>query len=69
MKRNPTDEIENISLSAKQIKAKLEDKSRYQTVYSKIEGSSAAPTAGLHFTPELLTKIKNYGTLFLTITE
>lgn len=43
------------------IKEKLKDKERYQTVYSKIEGSSAAPTAGLHFTPELLQKIREMG--------
>ena len=43
------------------IKEKLEDKNRYQTVYSKINGSSAAPTAGLHFTEELLEKIKQKG--------
>lgn len=43
------------------IHAKLKDKERYQTVYSKIEGSSAAPTAGLHFTNELLTNIKKKG--------
>ncbi|MBQ4583453.1 MAG: tRNA preQ1(34) S-adenosylmethionine ribosyltransferase-isomerase QueA [Bacilli bacterium] len=40
------------------IKEKLEDKDRYQTVYAKYEGSAAAPTAGLHFTQELLEKIK-----------
>lgn len=43
------------------IHEKLKNKERYQTVYSKVEGSSAAPTAGLHFTKELLTKIKDKG--------
>ena len=43
------------------IKNKLEDKERYQTVYSKTNGSTAAPTAGLHFTPELLQKLKDKG--------
>ena len=43
------------------IKEKLEDKDRYQTVYSKNLGSAAAPTAGLHFTEELLLKIKDKG--------
>ena len=51
------------------IKEKLEDKERYQTVYSKIEGSAAAPTAGLHFTNELLEDIKDKGvkTAYLTL--
>lgn len=43
------------------ITEKLEDKTRYQTVYAKEEGSAAAPTAGLHFTPELIEKIKSMG--------
>ncbi len=43
------------------ITEKLEDKERYQTVYSKHKGSAAAPTAGLHFTNELLEKIKEKG--------
>jgi S-adenosylmethionine:tRNA ribosyltransferase-isomerase len=43
------------------IKEKLKDKNRYQTVYAKTDGSSAAPTAGLHFTPELLQKIRDMG--------
>ena len=43
------------------IKEKLENQARYNTVYSKIDGSAAAPTAGLHFTPALLEKIKNKG--------
>ena len=43
------------------ITAKLEDKERYQTVYSQIKGSAAAPTAGLHFTKELLKEIENKG--------
>ena len=43
------------------IHERLEDKERYQTVYSKEEGSAAAPTAGLHFTKELLQKIKDRG--------
>ena len=43
------------------IKKKLSDKNRYQTVYAKNEGSAAAPTAGLHFTKELLSEIENMG--------
>ena len=43
------------------IKEKLEDKDKYQTVYAKYDGSAAAPTAGLHFTKELLEQIKQKG--------
>ncbi|MEY8320260.1 tRNA preQ1(34) S-adenosylmethionine ribosyltransferase-isomerase QueA [Lachnospiraceae bacterium 46-61] len=43
------------------ITQRLEDKNRYQTVYAKQQGSAAAPTAGLHFTPELLNEIQQKG--------
>lgn len=46
----------------------LEDKNRYQTVYAKQEGSAAAPTAGLHFTPELLNEIQKKGVSIAHIT-
>lgn len=47
---------------------RLEDKNRYQTVYAKYDGSAAAPTAGLHFTPELLEKIKEKGVRIAQVT-
>ena len=46
----------------------LKEKDRYQTVYAKYEGSAAAPTAGLHFTPELLEKIKEKGVEIANVT-
>lgn len=47
---------------------RLEDKNRYQTVYAKHNGSAAAPTAGLHFTPEVLEKIKAKGVKVAEVT-
>ncbi len=49
------------------IKEKLKDQDRYQTVYAKNLGSSAAPTAGLHFTPELISALKDKGVEFATV--
>lgn len=46
----------------------LKDKNRYQTVYAKYDGSAAAPTAGLHFTPELLEQIKEKGVKVAEVT-
>lgn len=62
------DRLGNIPLPP-YIKKQLEDKERYQTVYSKYEGSAAAPTAGLHFTEELLRKVSEAGikTAFVTL--
>ena len=50
------------------IKAKLQDKERYQTVYSKELGSAAAPTAGLHFTDEILSELKEKGVKIAYVT-
>ena len=50
------------------IHEKLKDKERYQTVYNKVDGSAAAPTAGLHFTKELLQEIQDMGVEILEVT-
>jgi len=61
------DEIGNMPLPP-YITKKLEDRSRYQTVYAKDDGSAAAPTAGLHFTEELLKKLKDKGIKIVPVT-
>lgn len=61
------DELGNMPLPP-YITEKLEDKERYQTVYAKHEGSAAAPTAGLHFTNELLDKIRQKGVIVKFVT-
>ncbi|MEG1645833.1 MAG: tRNA preQ1(34) S-adenosylmethionine ribosyltransferase-isomerase QueA [Clostridia bacterium] len=60
------DELGNMPLPP-YITEKLQDKNRYQTVYSKYNGSAAAPTAGLHFTPELLQKITDKGVIIVDV--
>lgn len=61
------EEIGNVPLPP-YITEKLEDKSKYQTVYAKYDGSVAAPTAGLHFTEELLQQIRNKGIYIANVT-
>jgi S-adenosylmethionine:tRNA ribosyltransferase-isomerase len=61
------DRLGNIPLPP-YIKKQLEDRERYQTVYSKHEGSAAAPTAGLHFTKELLQQLADNGILIAYVT-
>jgi len=50
------------------IHTRLDDPERYQTVYAKYPGSAAAPTAGLHFTPELIGELANQGIKFASVT-
>ena len=50
------------------IHKQVEDNNQYQTVYAKVDGSAAAPTAGFHFTPELLEKLKEKGVQIVDIT-
>lgn len=60
------DEIGNMPLPP-YIKEKLEDQDRYQPVYAREKGSAAAPTAGLHFTPELLNTIEKKGVIIVKV--
>lgn len=50
------------------IREKLDDAERYQTVYAKVDGSAAAPTAGLHFTPEIFKQLEDKGVLIADVT-
>ena len=61
------DELGNVPLPP-YIKEKLNDPERYQTVYAKVRGSAAAPTAGLHFTDEIFTKLKEKGVTVVDVT-
>lgn len=61
------DKLGNVPLPP-YIHEKLEDKERYQTVYAKEQGSSAAPTAGLHFTPEVFKKLEEKGVIVTDVT-
>ncbi len=61
------DEVGNAPLPP-YITKKLEDRSRYQTVYAHTEGSAAAPTAGLHFTMRLMDELKGKGVIFAPVT-
>ncbi len=64
---NLLDKLGNVPLPP-YIKKELKDKERYQTVYSKHDGSAAAPTAGLHFTEELLQKLTEKGIILAYVT-
>ena len=61
------DELGNVPLPP-YIREKLDDPERYQTVYAKIRGSAAAPTAGLHFTPETFARLEEKGVIIADVT-
>lgn len=61
------DKLGNVPLPP-YIKERLDDPNRYQTVYAKVDGSAAAPTAGLHFTDEIFNKLKEKGVEILDVT-
>lgn len=61
------DELGNVPLPP-YIREKLDDPERYQTVYAKVRGSAAAPTAGLHFTPEIFQKLRDKGVIIAEVT-
>lgn len=61
------DELGNVPLPP-YIREKLDDPERYQTVYAKVRGSAAAPTAGLHFTPEFFEQIREKGVIIAEVT-
>lgn len=61
------DELGNVPLPP-YIREKLDDPERYQTVYAKVRGSAAAPTAGLHFTPEIFRKLRDKGVIIAEVT-
>ena len=67
---DPLGEVRRIGImpTPPYIKERLEDPDRYQTIYARREGSAAAPTAGLHFTPELLSAVRNAGVTIAFIT-
>lgn len=67
---NPLEEVRRIGImpTPPYIKERLKDPDRYQTIYARREGSAAAPTAGLHFTPELLAAVRNSGVTIAFIT-
>lgn len=61
------EELGNVPLPP-YIREKLDDPNRYQTVYAKVDGSAAAPTAGLHFTPEIFDQLQQKGVTIVDVT-